>query len=343
LRQLALIISVSLVLAGYGFAAAEYDHAHDHAAHASGSSTLTAIVASGTSNGKSIEGDKATLSIHQNSQMIEQISAVVDKDGKAFFEKVPFAPQLLAVVNVMHDEMSFNSRVIQLKPEPSEHFAKVEVYDISDDNSVLSAGTHHIIIKTMANGIYITEYLQLRNSTDKAVFSKKIDSEGKKVIIEVKLPKGAKDPVFTDYFNKSALVFTKDGFYDTMAMPPGNHNCQFSYSIDIDSEIMNIEKQFTLATSNVTVFAQIGNAEITGLGQASGEMIMQDGTPASYYDIKNMKQGEAVSFKIVGLTPPKSEKDLWIMMSVVFGVIGVVVLKRLVFDKSENAQQIDSE
>ena len=340
MRRLVLIISLSLILAGYGFAAAE----HDHAAHASGSSTLTATVASGTSNGKDIEGDEAILRIFQNGQLIETINAVVDKNGKALFNNVPFAPQLLSKVTVMHDEMAFNSKVIQLEPEPSEHFAEVEVYDISDDNSVLSVGTHHIIVKIMPNGISITEYLQLRNPTDKAVFSQKIDSEGKKVIIEMKLPKGAKDPVFKDYFEKSALVFTADGFYDTMAMPPGNHDCQFSYSIDIDSETMNIHKHFTLPTSNITVFAQIGDAEITGLGQASGEMTMQDGMQASYYNIMDMKQGESRSFRIHGLTPPKSEKDLWIMMSVIFGVIGVIALKRILSGNNENkSQEIEPE
>ncbi len=329
-----------MALTGHGFAAVE----HDHAAHALGSSSVTAIVTSGTSNGKSIEGDEATLSIYQNNQMIENIIANVDENGKAFFEKVPFAPQLLARVNVMHDEMAFNSKVIQLKPEPSEHFAGVEVYDVSDDNSVLSVGTHHIIIKMIPNGIGVTEYLQLKNPTDKAVFSKKTDSEGKKVIVEMKLPKGAKAPVFTDYFDKSALVFTSDGFYDTMAMPPGNHDCQFSYSIDIDSETMDIEKQFTMDTSNITVFAQTGDAEITGLGQASGMMTMQDGSQAVYYNIIDMKQGESRAFKIIGLTPPKSEKDLWIMMSVIFGVIGVIALKRLLPVKNENkTQEIEPE
>ena len=106
---------------------------------------------------------------------------------------------------------------------------------------------------------------------------------------------------------------------------------------------MDIEKQFNMPTSDVIVITQTSEAEIKGLGQAGGQMTMQDGTLARFYDLSSFKKDDKVALQIAGLTPPKSEKDLWVLMCVVFGVIGVLVVTRLCTVKNKSDLEAESE
>jgi hypothetical protein len=80
--------------------------------------------------------------------------------------------------------------------------------------------------------------MQLKNSSDMAVSSKQKDGENREVILEIMLPKGFQNLKSTSYFKDAALVITEQGFYDTMAVPPGEYAVNFSYTLDITSSIL---------------------------------------------------------------------------------------------------------
>ncbi len=290
---------------------------------------LVVEVTNGTANGAAVAGDEVIVGIFENSQLLHSLNGEVDADGKAVFEDVPVGDNIVALARAKHQDMMFSGRVIELKPTEDKHLAQVEVYDVSVDRSHLSVGAHHMIIKARSEYLEITEYLQLRNSSDMAVSSNKKDSRDKEVILEIMLPKGFKNLKATSYFIENALVVTERGFYDTMAVPPGEYQANFTYTLDITSNTMDIVKGITLPTSNLIIFAELGQAKLRGLGEADNQVTNASGAPMRYYQLSDLAPPEKVAFQIVGFNVGTSGLTTWIILSLTFGAIVVLVVLRL--------------
>jgi hypothetical protein len=290
---------------------------------------LVVEVTNGTANGAAVAGDEVIVGIYENSQMLHSLNGEVGADGKAVFEDVPVGDKIVALARAKHQDMMFSGRVIELKPTEDKHLARVEVYDVSLDRSHLSVGAHHIIIKARSEYLEISEYFQLRNSSDMAVSSKQKDSRDKEVILEIMLPKGFKNLQPTSYFIENALVITERGFYDTMAVPPGEFQANFTYTLDITSNTMDIVKGISLPTSNLIIFAELGQAELRGLGEADNQVTNASGAPMNYYQLSDLAPAEDVAFQIAGFNVGTSGLNTWMILSLTFGAIVALVVLRL--------------
>ncbi|NIP27704.1 MAG: hypothetical protein GWN67_24500 [Phycisphaerae bacterium] len=290
---------------------------------------LVVEVTNATANGAAVAGDEVIVGIYEKSQMLHSLNGEVDADGKAVFEDVPVGDNIVALARAKHQDMMFSGRVVELKPTQDKHLAHVEVYDVSLDRSYLSVGAHHIMIKVRSEYLEISEYLQLINSSDMAVSSSQKDSQNKEVIVEIMLPEGFKNLKPTSYFIENALVVTEQGFYDTMAIPPGEFQANFTYTLDITSNTMDIVKGITLPTSNLIIFAELGQAELRGLGDTDNQVTNASGAPMKYYQLRELAPNEKVAFQIVGFNVGTSALSTWIILSLTFGVIAVLVVLRL--------------
>jgi hypothetical protein len=230
--------------------------------------------------------------------------------------------------------MMFNGHSIALKPGQTVFSGHVEVYEVSTDKSKLSVAVHHFIIKVEADSLRITEYMRLDNSSDMAITSAEKDENDNSKVIEVMLPKGFKALTFSRYFQENALVITKDGFYDTMATPPGQYDAEFSYSLEIDSETIDIVKKISLPTSEFMVFSLLDKGQLQGLGNSGGEVNLADGSSAEYFSFPELKAGEQIKLQAVGFTVTKSNSSTLITLIVVFALIVVLVIWRL---RSQNS------
>jgi hypothetical protein len=300
---------------------------------------LTVQVTNGTANGGSVVGDTVTVAIYQHEKLLTTAEAVVASDNKAVFEDIPAGEHMVAVVRARHQDMMFRGRQVTLRPPGNIFSAGVQVFDVSDDKSKLSMQTHHFIIKTRPAALEITEYMQLKNSSDTAVTSKEKDSQDRPIVVQVKLPDRFRDLRISSYFEQKALVFTEWGFYDTMAVPPGEYDVGFSYTLDIDSDAMDIVKEVSLPTSSFVLFAELGQAEIKGLGQAASEVRAANGAPMRYYKLEGLAPQEKVAFQIAGFNVSKSNLSTWLILAVVTGVITLLAIFRLLSQKvdRENA------
>jgi hypothetical protein len=176
--------------------------------------------------------------------------------------------------------------------------------------------------------------MRLDNSSDMAITSEEKDETDNSKVIEVMLPKGFKDLTFSKYFQENALVITKDGFYDTMATPPGQYDAEFSYSLEIDSETIDIVKKISLPTSEFMVFSLLDKGQLQGLGNSGGEVNLADGSLAEYFSFPELKAGEQIKLQAVGFTVTKSNSSTLITLIVVFALIVVLVIWRL---RSQNS------
>lgn len=290
---------------------------------------LTVEVKSNTLNGLTVVGDEVTLQLFQGQEQLDSLQARVGADGKAVFASVPTGSQMAAVASAKHQNMAFRSQPVLLNPAAGEFSTSVQVFDVSTDASKLSVGIHHIMITVRSTSLEFTEYMQLNNTSDLAVIGSERDGRDRPVVVRIMLPAGFRDLTTSSYLEREALVVTGDGFYDTMAVPPGEHQVAFSYKVDIGRRTMPIAKGITLPTSELLVFWEHGQGKLEGLGEPSDRLVSAEGVPIEYYRRSGLKPGENVAFQISGFNVRESDANTWIILAAAFAVIALVAVLRL--------------
>ncbi len=290
---------------------------------------LTVEVANSTAKGAGVVGDEVTLEIYKGHEPASSLQTKVGENGKAVFENLPTGQDMAAVPRVKHQNMAFHGEPLALSPGAQELAASVQVFDVSTDTSKLSVGTHHIMVAARGGALEFTEYMQLNNSSDKAVTGAPRDDRSRPIVIAVKLPEGFTDLTASSYFEQEALVMAPDGFYDTMAVPPGEHQVTFSYKVGIERGEVKIAKEITLPTAELTIFWEHGPGRLEGLGEPAGQLTNAEGVPLEYYQRDDLKPGTRVIFQIAGFAVKRSDSYTWILLAVVFAAIVVVALLRL--------------
>lgn len=320
MKQFLTLIALSSLASVASFAAGQAEPASQ--------TVLTVEVVNETPNGTAVEGDPVFVQIYDHGKVLSSLEGKVGADGKAVFENVPTGDMIRALARSKHNNMMFYGRAVALKPTDGGHVARIPVYDTSDDKTNLSITTHHLMITVAANKLMFKEYMQLVNSSNMAVTSAEDDE--KSAVIEIKLPKGFKNLETLSYFEEQALVITDEGFYDTMAVPPGEYQVSFAYTLDITSSEMDIVKGITLPTAKLVVFAELGAAELHGLGEAKSHITSDDGAKIKYYTRDNLAAGNNIGFQITGFNVvADSGPRIWVILAVVFGVVLVLVALRM--------------
>jgi len=290
---------------------------------------LTVEVKNHTANGATVAGDEVVLQVYRGQEQIESLRANAGADGKAVFEKVLTGPSMAAVATAKHQNMAFRSEPVSLNPATGEFSVGVQVFDVSTDTSKLSVGVHHIMVAVRGAALELTEYMQLSNASDKAITSAKRDQQDRPFVIEVKLPQGFRDLTSSGYLEPQALVVTPDGFYDTMAVPPGEHQVTFSYKVGIDRGAVKIVKEITLPTAELMLFWEHGRGRLEGLGEPNNRLANADGVPMEYYRRSALKPGDQIAFQLSGFNAKKSESYTWIVLGVVFAALVTIAFWRL--------------
>lgn len=293
------------------------------------SASVVVEVSNGTANGTTVVGDSVLLRVFRNEQLVDSLEATVAKNGKATFDSVPIGQHIVAIPSVRHQSMTFQGGRLTLASAKGELSTVVCVFDVSSDTSALSVGTHHMTIAVRGAAIEIMEYMQLRNSSDMAVRGSKRDALNRPIVTEIMLPADAMDLTPSGFFDPNALVRTKTGFYDTLAVPPGEHQVRFSYRIPIDNPTVEIAKGISLPTSELIVFWEKDQGELTGLGEPDELLTNAQGVPVEYYRRQDLRPGEQIAFEISGFNMETSDTTIWFVLAVVFGVIFMIAILRL--------------
>ncbi|MBN1806184.1 MAG: hypothetical protein JW837_13130 [Sedimentisphaerales bacterium] len=298
--------------------------------------TLTINVINRTENGTATLNDEVFVTIFEQTKPLQTLEGRVDSQGKVVFKEVPTGNNIIALPAVKHRDMTFNGHPVMLTPEQIAFNAHVEVFEVSTDKSKLSVAAHHFIIKLQADSIRISEYMRLQNSSDTAIIAEQKDENDKNKVIEVLLPKGFKNLTCSRFFRENALVVTKKGFYDTMAIPPGQFDAEFSYSLKIDSETIGITKTISLPTSDFMIFSQSDNnkVKVKGLGDSKGTLKLADGSSAEYFVFPGLKAGEQINFQLAGFNVKVSNSRTLTILIAIFALIALLVILRIFTQKS---------
>ncbi len=289
--------------------------------------TVTVRLHNATAGGTDVAGDSVTLTLYANGRPVDARQAKADAEGAAVFENVVTGDGLVAAVHARHGDMSFSSgEPVVLEAGKKKFETTVHVYEVSEDNSQLKVGAHQFILRAEGSRLVVTEIMQLINPTDRAISSATKDADGKPQVIRINLPAGWGNFYAAEYFVTEALVFGDDGFYDTMAIPPGTHEAVFGYEIPISGETLEIRKTMSMPVADFTVFSQLPPGSVQGLGPATA---MADFN-AEHYPTAAYDAGQTLEFKVVGFTAEYSDARDIVILSGVFAVVVLLGVYRLV-------------
>ncbi|MDD5458002.1 MAG: hypothetical protein PHF37_01215 [Phycisphaerae bacterium] len=290
--------------------------------------SLTVDVINGTEGASAAADDTVTIQIYGHDQLIKKLDGVVDANSQIVFSDIHITGQSMAIAKVKHGGMMFSGHPAVITSDVNNVNIAVYVYEVSYDNSNLSAATHHMIIETGPDGLKISEYIQLKNVSDMAISSEQTDSENRPVVLKMMLPKEFHNFKSISYFDENALIVTRDGFYDTMAIPPGEYSAAFFYTLDIDRPTINITKKISLPTSDLIIFIEADGTRVEGLGQPDNTVSRSGGTSMTYYKISGLAKGDEVDFRIKGFNVAE-KLPVEIILVMVFGVVIIFVILRL--------------
>lgn len=302
--------------------------------HPQSSAVVTVHVTNKTANGTDVAGDTVIVRIFHHNQLLDTIQGKVDDNGKAIFQNVTTGEHFVAVASVMHNEMKFQSRAFALDQGRKTAATVVHVFEHTNNTAGLSIETHHFILEVRSQQVVVTEYMQIKNDSNMAISSDRKDDSGRPVVLEVMLPEGFKNIQYDEYFEQQAVVVTEQGFYDTMAVPPGSHRAVFIYTLDINSDTMNIAKDFSLPTSEFMLFTQLATTKLKGMGPAEGQLTAANGKPMQYYKRTNLDKDSKITFNVTGFNVSTSSMASWPVLAMVVGAILILAIIRAVGQKA---------
>ena len=289
---------------------------------------VTVRLHNGTAAGGDVAGDSVKLTVDAQGRPVASMEGEADAEGKAVFENVVTGNGIAAVAQARHGDMSFGGEALNLEPGKTSFETVVEVYEVSTDNTQLSVGSHHFILRAQGNSLVITEVMQLTNPTDRAVSSATKDADGKPQVVHVYLPAGHHNFNAGEYFVADALIFTPEGFYDTMAIPPGTYRAVFAYEIPITGKTTEIRKTMSMPVSDFAVFSQLPPGSIEGLGPA--RPMADADAEAEYFASAAYDAGRTLTFKVVGFNTEYSDARDIVILSGIFAVVVLLGVLRLV-------------
>ena len=290
---------------------------------------LVVHVMNRTSGGLSVANDTVRVKVFAGEELLGYWDATANESGQAVFAGLPAGSDNIAVAMCEHQGIQFQvHHPIRLLPG-RDHAAGIDVYDTSDDTAQLAVTVHHMIIKRAGEALAITEYMRLANSSDRVIRPDRLDEQGRPIVLSILLPEGFRDLKSASYFATEALVMTNEGFYDTMAVAPGEYDIKFSYELDISDETLDFSKEFSLPTAQSILFLVLPQARPEGLTVSASQFTMADGAVADYYELGPYKPGDVLQLRLVGFTIQKEDRSIWIILPVVFVLVAAAALRRL--------------
>lgn len=248
---------------------------------------LEVTVVNGTPDGHSVVGDRVTVRIFRGQELVDTLQGEVNSQSKAIIDNVPQGENLIARISCDHDGATFygNTDIPLIPSHPLVAPQQVRVFDVVTDTSSLSIIAHHIIIRRGENFLRIGEYMRVENDSFWAIKPEIQPGYEKPAVIEIFLPAGFKNFTPESYFVPQDLVWTDEGFYDPIPITPGQADIRFSYTLDIKSTDMEINKKFSLPTDDCAVFLSLPQAKPQGLGPLVTTMSREDGVAYDYYSL----------------------------------------------------------
>lgn len=284
-------------------------------------------VVKNASGGQLPVGENVMLHVFDQMQLVYTDTTQILEDGTYSFGGIEIQPGRSYLSTVDYDGIVYGSDLVQANSESSSVEMQVEVFDTTDDPSVLSIDRLHYFFEFLdQNTIRVVELLIISNPSEKTV---KSPGENQPVV-NFPLPTGASNLEFQEGDLGVRYVETENGFGDTIPIRPGSGSYQLLYSYEMPyNRKLELKRPMPLDTQAIVILVPEESVKIKGDQIVDAGMRSVQGVQYHMYNADGLKKGDEFQLIITGQPvgsgaslAASSNTDLFIGL----GALGVVLV-----------------
>lgn len=193
--------------------------------------TISGFVTNNTSGGVLAADLVAQLFVLDQQGADEPIEGAIGDDGRFLFENVPILPGRGYLVTVEHQSRVFGSEIRTFDTGSTNLELSVQVFDVTDDASVISILGWVAQIEVLENRIEIRQAIQISNTSDRAYSTTVPVGDERFESVRISLPPGAQALSISDS-PRYILSEVGDAIIDTQPVLPGDgHIFSIAYTL----------------------------------------------------------------------------------------------------------------
>jgi mono/diheme cytochrome c family protein len=231
-------------------------------------------------------------------------SAALDAEGRFEFEPRSNSEDLLYIVSVDHDGLTYFSEILSAQDADANgrlNF-QVVVYDSGNDLSDLIVESLNLVVEfPTEDRIQVVHQILISNTGNYAV----TPDEGGPALLRYSLPADAENLVFGEGTLGDRYQINEDGFADMRAVLPGENSYQLLYAFELPYEgEAYFQQNINLPTQEVLLFLPEGNVKLaTESFTLLGEQILEGVNYQAYRLAGESSLGDFVEIRLTGRHP----------------------------------------
>ena len=302
---LALAVLAALLLAGLPVYAAD-----------PGEGAIQGTIVNGTSGVLPDEPLTVTLIGYLDGETDSTQTIQASVDGAFAFSGLATSANYTYEADVTYNNITFTSSPLSFPEGETSIVGQVNIYETTDDLSVLTVGLSHVIIYTGAPELTVREVYYLTN-TSSLVFDGPLTFN---------LPA---DAAPTDM--AASLVWTNvDGanaVVDTVPIVPGMRQIDYTYTLPA-SDTHSLSRHIPLPMDQFNLLVQGGAYQITSPDLAKSDPLDISGTSFDYYTGGPFQAGQALSITLSqgGAATGSNRLAVWLAVIGIVIIVGAAIL-----------------
>lgn len=258
---------------------------------------LAGQVINGTTN-KPQPGVELTLYGFQGEAQVERITSQADSEGRFVFKNLPTEHSITYVLEGSYDGVTYISRQpAAFTPDSAEVSIDLEVYETTDDASVLSITQLHYLISFSPGAVSIAQVFVVGNSSDQSY----VGQDGQTFAFA--LPPQAVDVSFQNDPLGDRFIQTGGGYADTEPVMPGPQGSSVVavYAVPFNGNSLEIEVPLPANVVAANVLMQDLGAELSSDQLQFSDTRTIQGNSYAIYNGGSLPAGETITLRLSGL------------------------------------------
>lgn len=223
-------------------------------ARVEGNGRLTVQVRNDTT-GAILAGAVVDLLVFEGTTLITQRRATADAEGVARFEGLPTDSSWAFVATTVHNEIPFESGLLQFEPQQTDLEAALPVYEPGarlEDLRIVRA--HWVIGLSDTRTLDVGELYAFVNGSDR-VYTGEMDANGHRVVLSFELPEGATNVGVEGDSEGMRFIQLGGRLVDTLPFPPGQRQVLLRYSLPVQDGAVTLGHPIPYPVDNLNLLA----------------------------------------------------------------------------------------
>jgi mono/diheme cytochrome c family protein len=205
--------------------------------------------------GAILAGAVVDLLIFEGTTLIHQRRATADAEGVARFEGLPTETSWAFVATTVHNEIPFESGLLQFEPTQSSLEAALPVYEpgARQEDVRITRGHWVIGIEDMRT-LNVGELYAFVNTSDR-VYTGELDANGHRVVLALELPPNATNIGVEGDSEGTRFIRLGNRLVDTLPLPPGQRQVLLRYSLPVQDGAVELGHPIGYPVDNLNLLA----------------------------------------------------------------------------------------